>query len=376
MSLNDAGNAALEAPIEKKSERKITESPEDRAARVAHEREELLTSVAAFQADTLQRRVAWILNYYPETRDSDIALQLNYWRHFDEIDADDGVSAQNLYKGTRLTSLARARAKVQNTYQLFQASPAIRKRRGQLSDEEREKHIEDVPRNPGLVVYADESGKEAPTLVVGSLWFLLPIDTVRFMAAIDQWKDANGFEGEFHFSEINKLSVDTYIEFGHFLADQSAMVTFRAVTAANTGHKHVDPVLETMTYHLLARGVEHEHQSGRAPLPRHLIFYKDDSEAGRDQVTLSELRDRLINTAAARFNNQLTLGDFFAVSSKSLSIVQCADLFAGAVSRRINFHGQNSPKDRFAQEFLAALGMPSGATHQETVDGMAVTLAL
>jgi hypothetical protein len=44
------------------------------------EREELLSALDAGELDTLQRRVAFLLNRFPETRDSDPKLYKEYWK--------------------------------------------------------------------------------------------------------------------------------------------------------------------------------------------------------------------------------------------------------------------------------------------------------
>jgi len=87
-------------------------------------RTHLLRSVASAKLDTLQEKVAWILNHYPNTRNSDVTLQLTYWEHFDsDIYNGQYILPDDLYRLTRPISLQRARAKIQNTYKLFQASP-------------------------------------------------------------------------------------------------------------------------------------------------------------------------------------------------------------------------------------------------------------
>lgn len=92
----------------------------ERVAKLEEARTSVLRSVGSGKLDTLQERVAWILNHYPKTRDSDIALQLIYWKRFDsDIYSGDYIDPEDLYKLTRLTSLQRARAKIQNTYKLF-----------------------------------------------------------------------------------------------------------------------------------------------------------------------------------------------------------------------------------------------------------------
>lgn len=43
----------------------------------------LLRAMSAGKLDNLQERVAWILNHYPDSRDSDIAPQIKYWETFE-----------------------------------------------------------------------------------------------------------------------------------------------------------------------------------------------------------------------------------------------------------------------------------------------------
>src|SRR5688500_11081878 len=106
--------------------------------RVNEERDKLLADVAAGTLNTIERRVAWILNNYPDARNSDVTLQIRYWETFEGYDGGP-IDADDLYRLSRLTTLARSRATVQNRYKLFQASAEIRARRCTLSEEERER---------------------------------------------------------------------------------------------------------------------------------------------------------------------------------------------------------------------------------------------
>src|SRR2546421_8849797 len=94
------------------------QSRADREAKRAEEAATLLARVAAGALDTVQEKVAWILNMYSEARDSDIALQLAYWQHFDDY-SGGAIAPDELYRLSRLTTLVRARAKVQNEFRLF-----------------------------------------------------------------------------------------------------------------------------------------------------------------------------------------------------------------------------------------------------------------
>ena len=128
--------------------------------RINSERQELLENISSSSVNTLRDKVAWILNHYPDARDSDITLQLKYWETFypDKYDGQS-IKPSDLYNLPHLTSLSRERARIQNQYNLFVAIPEVRKIRGTLSDEEREKSIEDKPTYPLFVVYMDDSGK-------------------------------------------------------------------------------------------------------------------------------------------------------------------------------------------------------------------------
>ncbi|MDQ0200308.1 hypothetical protein [Neobacillus ginsengisoli] len=89
-------------------------------------------------------RVANILNRYPETRKSDITLQIKYWQVYSGLKSNF-VDLTKLYSLERLTSLARARAKIQNEYKLFQADIETRRRRRTLEEEEKEAQMLDKP---------------------------------------------------------------------------------------------------------------------------------------------------------------------------------------------------------------------------------------
>src|SRR5215813_13969461 len=69
-----------------------------KAEKIAQEREKVIQSIAACQLDTVLTRIAWILNHHPETRNSDIALQLKYWKYFDsDIYSGYAIRPEDLY---------------------------------------------------------------------------------------------------------------------------------------------------------------------------------------------------------------------------------------------------------------------------------------
>jgi hypothetical protein len=285
---------------------------------IEKERHHLLRAISAGKLDTLQERVAWILNHHQDTRNSDIALQICYWETFEsEHGGGESIRKADLYHLTRLNSLTRARAKIQNTYRLFQASPEVRKHRGTLSEEELAKAKDQHLSYPQFVVYADESGKTGKFLLVGSLWFLHHPSILTFHKEMVDFRfDLNFNKKEFHFKEINPGNLDVYMKLADWLASKTAVVSFKSVSVERAGLKSVADTLKILLYHLLTGGVEHEHSTGRAPLPRGIELWKDLEEVGSDKVLLAELGDRLRTASMARFDGKLEIGGFEAVESE------------------------------------------------------------
>jgi hypothetical protein len=252
---------------------------------VEAERGEVLASVAAAKLDTLQEKVAWILNHYPAARGSDITLQIHFWEEFEpELASDCNISKTSLYKLTRLTSLARARATLQNDYRLFQASPAIRMKRGTLAEEEKVKAVEQKIEVPVFDVYADESGKTAKHLIVGSVWCLHPPELLQFRKDILAWRGQRGFKDELHFKTITDSNLIHYRSFEDEMAARNTVFSFKAISVERAGVKNVDEGLRELFFHILVRGIEHEVSTGRGPLPRALQLWKDLEEPGRDKL--------------------------------------------------------------------------------------------
>src|SRR4051812_31634001 len=78
----------------------------------------LLADVVSGRIDTLTKRVAFLLNMYPKTRDSDVVLQIQYWKIFEGHIFQGSVNEDVYPQLTKLTSIQRSRAKIQNDYHL------------------------------------------------------------------------------------------------------------------------------------------------------------------------------------------------------------------------------------------------------------------
>jgi hypothetical protein len=91
------------------------ETPEEKAARLAVERERVLRGVAENVTDDARSQVAYILGHFPDARGSDTTLAIRLWKTFypDVLDGDL-LATSDLYHLPAATSITRARAKIQN----------------------------------------------------------------------------------------------------------------------------------------------------------------------------------------------------------------------------------------------------------------------
>lgn len=335
---------------------------DSKTEKIEKERQELLTRVASSELSNMRHRVGWLLNQFPSTRNSDIALQIKYWKIFEkDIVGGSYVDLDDLYRLTRLTSLARARATIQNDYRLFLADPEVREHRGTLEESEREKAVE-TPDYPVYKVFLDESGKTSSDLLVGSLWVLSAgIETFQLISDVNELKKKWSFSGEFHFSKMKKQDVGIYKELIDIFLVRGGPISFKFLSVPKEGLK-VQAALPDLFYHLLKQGIDHEDSTGRAPLPRTLQVWKDLEQAGADKLLMTNLADKMHHSAASVYDNKLVVKDFHAVDSKGNIFLQMADIMAGSANRILSRSGEAyTYKDELAEYLLSRLGVRAAA---------------
>jgi hypothetical protein len=342
------------------------------------QQDEILNAVSASRFDTLHHRVAWILNHYPATRDSDVALYIQYWKEFEsEYVSGDSVDLKDIYRLTRPASLTRARAKLQNEFRLFLASAEVRKRRGTLSEEEKEKALAIRPVYPMYTAYTDESGKTDDFLVVGAVWFVNGPEIVDVTRAVDKFAQGAGVAAELHFKTITDANLAYYRQVADLVVSKAATVSFTSISVDRRGHKNIESALSAMHYHLLLRGIEYQNDSGRAPLPRSLSVFKDREEAGRDKLLMEDLRVKLKQAGETQFGGHLYVDRLVAVDSRENIPVQLADLYTSSVARVLNAKGKrDTARDAFADHLLGLLGTPKGPVTRHEESGIVMHTSL
>lgn len=316
--------------------------------------DDLFTKVISENLTTLTEKVGWILNHYPTARDSDITCQIKYWEKFEPDAIKDGsIRLIDLYKYTRLTSIVRSRAKIQNDYKMFLASEEVRKHRGMLEEDIENWAVSNSSDYPMFSVFIDESGKTGNYIILGSFWVVDDMSSVALLREIMDLKLRLSYDQEIHFTNISNAKEKVYKQLIDLLYEHSSTFCFKYSIIEKEGNRNINEVLNILLYHLLLDGVKHEHETGRAPLPRSLQVIKDLESKGSDKIMLKEVKDRLNIASSSLFDKKLYLGEFKPVDSKENIHLQIVDVFTGSINRLIN-EKPDAPnaKDRVANYFM------------------------
>lgn len=333
---------------------KPEESKLTKTQRIERDRDRLLESLSAGVTDGITERVAWVLNHYVKARSSDVTCQLRYWQHF-EPEYSGVISPEDLYTLTRLTSISRARARIQNEFKLFQGNEDARRRRIQLSEAERQRAIEEKPDRSGISIYADETGKNEVNVSVASVWVLDDIGSLGLVRAIPDLKRKYDFRKEIHFKDITRYTLSFYLELVDVLFAYSGMLSFKAITVPSAGNRDLNVTLEKLFYLLLTLGMSHEVANSRVILPKAVSFMKDEESEGSDKLMCASLKQQFTDHCVAQYAGGVDVETFRSGNSEKILLLQVADIFAGSVNRLVNGHMEkDNPKTDVAERLLEA----------------------
>lgn len=341
-------------------------------ARIEREKRELLAELAGGDFSTQRTKVAAILNLFPDSRNSDITLALKYWELFQpEIYNPSGIMPKDLFKLERIQYIARARAKIQNEYGLFQADEKIKHHRKKQEEVMHEAVLEDAPQRRVIQVFADETGKTQQFVIVAAVWVLSGRAVFKVDNAIRQWKEKSLWANrEVHFAKFGKKDFETLKEYLGVIHQNREFLSFKviAVDKSRTSRK-IEEVVSKLHEHMIVRGAEHEVERGRIDLPREIGITVDE-EQSLDPFTLAEMKRKIEIDLARNYDGQFLVGDIQTVSSRKSALVQLADLIAGAVNRRLNHENERNYKDEMADLIVQTLDL---TLSEEGVPGLDVS---
>ncbi len=345
--------------LEKLQDTVRTKSKLTREERIQKEKENLLDKLAATNLQDIRTRVAYILNHNPRTRNSDIALELDYWKTFqpEYLNHNGTVSQESHYKLERLTSIARARAKIQNEFGMFQPDEAVRTHRRGLEARQREEQLADKPEAPTIDFYVDESGTSGKYMVIGGLCISEGRDVFSLYRAMHKWIKDHNIRHEFHFTELSRGKLPAYLAFFRQAITAGSSMSFKAVALrqSNIRGRTREQIMYELYYQLVRQGIEHEVQTGRVVLPRRVNVSKD-MEEGSDSLFIARIEPDLKTALSRQYGGQIILKSFESVDSKKNLFIQLGDLFIGSISRKLNKEDEAiNPKDEFAEKALSML---------------------
>lgn len=326
---------------------------------ILKEKRALLDSLAGADFSQQRTRVAFVLNMYPAARNSDVVLSLKYWETFQpETYNPAGIKPEDFFKLERVPILVRARAKIQNEYELFQADDKVRRRRRGREEEMRDAVLEDAAPRQTLHVFSDETGKTEAHVIVGSVWVLNGRSVYGITKAIDTWKEKSTFfEREMHFAKLGKGDLNAVRGYLDVVQENREYLSFKLIAVPRGNLKRpIEDTVQRLHEFLLLKGLSHEVGSGRVGTPRYVTVTLDH-EQSLDRIALEGIKGHIALGLQQEHGDAVVLEDIQTISSRKSALVQLSDMIAGAANRRLNFKGDRNHKDEVADLILDTLGI-------------------
>lgn len=349
-----------EEPEEESANKKKTKKTEDsiaRKLRLEKEAQALQASLNDGVMSDLKTKVAWVLNQFSHTRNSDVALTLKYWELFQpNIFNVNSMSPRDLFSLERFTSITRVRAKIQNEYNLFPADPSVSRRRRAIEEEVKESVIEDKPARNMVFVFADETGKNAEYVCVAAVWVLTGYTLFKLNHAIGTWQETSPWsKSEMHFADFRKHQIEALGQYLDIVKKHREFLSFKVIAVErSTIRRPIEEIVQRLHEFMLVRGARHEIDNNRIRLP-HEIRLTVDAEQSLDIIACADIKDRIAAAYQGAYGETLVIDEVSAVSSHESPLVQLADVVAGAVNRRRNHQGERGFKDEMADLIITEL---------------------
>lgn len=328
---------------------------EDDATR--RRRESLLEALDKSRFAALDERVGLVLRDFPETRDSDTELVLRYWQRF-EADAlrawSPSRSLDVLHDLERVDSITRARRRIQNDLHLFEPTEWTKAQRQENQREFLEYLSYRREGDPEVRFYLDETGSHGGEFVgVGGLCI---IDWPTFEphhSAMQRWRQEQGWDEMFHFADLRDDDMGKYIALLRQLLARKASLLFVAHVLPARAVKH--ETLFNLFIHLVLDSLDKVARLGCLQQPRAVRVIKEQ-DSGFDLKKLGRLDELLAQQIVHDFPERAYLRSLDSVPKGSDVLLECADLIASAVRRRL-LYDTNQAKDAVSAAVMKETGL-------------------
>ncbi len=327
----------------------------------AEHRQKMLADIANSYLATREQRVAYILQRFPETRDSDTALCIRYWKMFqaDVVERWRPLELEVLFELDRIETIGRVRRMIQNELRLFRGVEETRRAREAMQAEFHEYIAAHRDSLPEVRFYLDETGNEGDKAYTGIAGICI-INWKQFEkhhAALEQWRSKQGWPETIHFSETGADKVDRAVSLLQQLRSRRAGVLFLGYSLSSRGRTHED--LFSLFIQLVVDSLKYLRQCNCLTENRSVRIIKE-AESGFDSLFLRKMTKQLGEVVALEFPGELTVLPVEAVTKGRTVLLECADLIAGGMQRRALGKGRN-PKDRLAEAIINVTGFEDDA---------------
>ncbi|HEV7998458.1 MAG TPA: hypothetical protein VGP63_01180 [Planctomycetaceae bacterium] len=327
----------------------------------AQRRQKMLADIADSYLATRELRVADILRRFPETRDSDTALCIRYWKMFqaDVLERWRPLELEVLYDLDRIETIGRVRRMIQNELRLFRGIEETRGARQAMQMEFHEYLAAHRDSLPEVRFYLDETGNEGDKAYTGVAGICI-INWKQFdkhHAALEQWRSEKGWPETIHFSETNTDKVNRAVSLLQQLQSRRAGILFLGYSLASRGRTHED--LFSLFIQLVVDSLKHLGDCNCLRENCRVRVIKE-ADTGFDQLFLHKMTKQLADLVALEFPGRLAVLPVEAVGKGRTVLLECADLIAGGMQRRALSKGRN-PKDRLAEAVINVTGFEDSA---------------
>jgi hypothetical protein len=327
----------------------------------AERRQKILAEIADSRLANREQKIAHILHRFPETRDSDTALCIKYWKMFqaDVLERWRPLELEVLFELDRIETIGRVRRMIQNDLRLFRGVEETRRAREAMQGEFHEYIAAHRDSLPEVRFYLDETGNEGDKTYTGVAGVCI-INWKQFEkhhAALQQWRSKQRWPETIHFSDTGADKVDRAVSLLQQLQSRRSGILFLGYSLVSRGR--TNEVLFSLFIQLVVDSLKHLRECNCLTENRSVRVIKE-ADQGFDSIYLRTMTKQLDEMVALEFPGTLTVLPVEAVTKGRTVLLECADLIAGGMQRRALHKGRN-PKDRLAEAVINVTGFEDSA---------------
>jgi hypothetical protein len=319
-------------------------------------RQKMLADIANSYLATREQRVAHLLQKFPETRDSDTALCIKYWKMYqaDVLERWQPLELEVLFELDRIETIGRVRRMIQNDLHLFRGVEETRSARVAMQREFHEYIAAHRGSLPEVRFYLDETGNDGHTTYTGVAGICI-INWKQFEkhhAALELWRSKVGWPETVHFSDTSEQNIGRAVSLLRQLKLRRYGILFLGYSLLSRGRTHED--MYSLFIQLVVDSLKYLGECKCLSDNRSIRVIKE-ADSGFDKVFLQKMTKQLGEMVALEFPGQLNVLPVEAVPKGRTVLLECADLIAGGMQRRALRKGRN-PKDRLAEAVMNVTG--------------------